>query len=56
MDEGRATDIVLFLSKEKLFAVAKLVGGEVSLERAYKWLHNLIRKHDIESFRHGNNA
>ena len=56
MDEGLATDIVLFLSKEKLFAVARLVAGEVPLERAYRCLHRLLRKHEFESFRYGNNA
>ena len=56
MDDGLATDIVLFLSKEKLLAVARLVAGEGPLEKAYRCLHKLLRKHEFESFRCGYNA
>ena len=56
MDDGLATDIVLFLSIENLIAAARLVAGEAPLERAYRYLHDLLRNHELESVRYGNNA
>ena len=40
--QGRATDIMLFLSLEKLFEAAKLATGGDKLEKAYRHLQILL--------------
>ena len=56
MNEGRATDIVLLLNVEKLFAAAQQVAGYGKLEVAYKCLQYLLIQLKIETRRHGYNA
>jgi hypothetical protein len=54
--EGLATDIVLFLNVDKLFAAARLLAGDGKLERAYRGLHDLLTQLEIETKRPDNDA
>jgi hypothetical protein len=56
LKEGLATDIVLFLNVDKLFAAARLVSGDGKLERAYRGLHDILRQLEIETKMPENNA
>ena len=56
MNEGLATDIVLFLNVDKLFAAARLVSGDGKLERAYRGLHDILRQLEIETKMPDDNA
>ena len=54
--QGRATDIMLFLSLEKLFEAAKLATGGDKLEKAYRHLQVLLNHLQDEISRQKNNA
>jgi len=54
--QGSATDIMLFLSIEKLIEAAKLATGQDELERAYRHLQVLLNQLHAEILCQGDNA
>ena len=56
MQQGRATDIVLFLNTCILFAASKQVPDEAIAERADGCLHKLLKQREIEEKSHGEDA